>query len=150
MRDLRVRVVDDPKPSLIGALAELEAKAFGDGGLNRWHLPVFARHGRIYILEGDTGPVGAASLLRGWRDDYAFLFDLVVAKAWRGQGHGRRLLTYVIDELRREGFTKLLLTVADNNEQASRLYGGLGFVPEAFYPHEYGKGHDRWLLGLKL
>lgn len=80
--------------------------------------------------EIDGSPAGAA-----WTriiDDYAHLDDetpsLAVAlfPPFRGQGIGTRLLIFLFDELRRNGFLRVSLSVQKENP-AYRLYCRLGF-----------------------
>ncbi len=57
----------------------------------------------------------------------AHITQLCVARAYRGQGLGRRLLEHCVDQLSRMGFTAITLTVTEANHQAVRLYEELGF-----------------------
>ena len=60
-------------------------------------------------------------------DHVAHITQLCVARAYRGQGLGRRLLEHCVDQLSRMGFTAITLTVTEANHQAVRLYEELGF-----------------------
>jgi ribosomal protein S18 acetylase RimI-like enzyme len=51
--------------------------------------------------------------------------------AYRGQGHGHRLLQACIAMAAAQGITRIELEVRVDNVHAIRLYERVGFVPEA-------------------
>ena len=55
------------------------------------------------------------------------LHDIVVDPARRGQGVGRMLLDATIAELRARGAPRVVLSTADRNEAAQRLFARAGF-----------------------
>lgn len=65
-----------------------------------------------------------AYLVRG---DEAFIYNVVVTKAWRGTGVSNRLLSYMHLEAERRGKRRVLLEVAANNTPAIRLYRRHGY-----------------------
>ena len=148
--DLKVRLIKTPEPEVIAAVATLEAQAFGRGGLNEWHLPVIARYGRLYVLESGTRILAAASLIKGWTVRGAYLIDLVVERELRGQGCGRLLMEQVVDRLKKEDISFLELTVAKDNISAINLYHLLGFEKTDTRLNEYGPGHDRLAMSVKI
>lgn len=150
LSNLTVKIIEQPDPEMIARVAALEEEAFGRGGLNEWHLPVIARHGRLVVIIEDERVVGAASLLRDWVGRSAFLFDLVIAGDVRGRGRGRLLLEGVIENLRNDGVERLELTVAPDNKAAVDLYAQVGFTRTGVLADEYGRGQDRLTMALTL
>jgi GNAT superfamily N-acetyltransferase len=57
------------------------------------------------------------------RVTFAWLCDVVVDEAWRGQGIGHRMVGAVVEELRAMGVPRIVLTTRD----AHRVYADLGF-----------------------
>jgi GNAT superfamily N-acetyltransferase len=57
------------------------------------------------------------------RATFAWLCDVVVDKAWRGQRIGHRMVGAVVEELRAMGVPRIVLTTRD----AHRVYADLGF-----------------------
>jgi len=147
---LKVRLVSEPEPKIIAEVAALEARAFGRGGLNEWHLPVIARYGQLYVLESKTGVLAAASLIKDWRGGGSFLIDLVVDHELRGQGCGRLLMERVVDRLKKDGLAFIELTVAKDNISALNLYHQLGFKKKDIRLEEYGPGEDRLVMNLEF
>jgi len=150
MSNLTVKILEQPDSEIIAAVAALEEEAFGRGGLNEWHLPVIARHGRLVVIIEAERVIGAASLLKDWAGNSAFLFDLVIAGDVRGRGCGRYLMEKTIENLRNEGFKRLELTVAPDNNAAVDFYERLGFERTGLLPGEYGLGQDRLAMTLTL
>ena len=57
------------------------------------------------------------------------LYDIVVDPAHRGQGVGRMLLDATIEELKARGAPRVVLSTAERNEVAQRLFDRAGFRP---------------------
>lgn len=74
-----------------------------------------------YTMEDGT-PAGEVRLL-GVRSD------------WRGRGLGRAVTAWGVDELRHRGAATVVLAVEGRNEDALRLYRGLGFRFAVEWPH---------------
>jgi ribosomal protein S18 acetylase RimI-like enzyme len=55
------------------------------------------------------------------------LYDIVVDPAYRGQGIGRMLLDATIAALRERGEPRVLLSTAEQNDTAQRLFARAGF-----------------------
>lgn len=58
---------------------------------------------------------------KGWVE------DVVVDKAYRGRGIGRKLMEKLVDEGRKKGLSEILLFSADKRIEAISLYKSLGF-----------------------
>jgi|SRR5690554_371752 len=58
---------------------------------------------------------------KGWVE------DVVVDKAYRGRGIGRKLMEKLVDEGREKGLSEILLFSADKRIEAISLYKSLGF-----------------------
>ena len=57
------------------------------------------------------------------------LYDIVVDPAHRGTGVGRRLLDAALTWLAAHGAPRVVLSTAEQNESAQRLFAGAGFRP---------------------
>ncbi|HEX3527297.1 MAG TPA: GNAT family N-acetyltransferase [Thermoanaerobaculia bacterium] len=55
------------------------------------------------------------------------LYDIVVAPAHRGQGVGRLLLDATLEALQAQGAPRVVLSTAERNEPAQRLFARAGF-----------------------
>ena len=73
------------------------------------------------------GMVGVERETRAKNRHKAKVAGMYVAPELAGQGVGRQLLDALIAHCRREGLVSLVLTVTEGNEQARRLYEGVGF-----------------------
>ena len=108
---------DEPIPE-VGLLAERVAE-------------FIERDEAIFMLVG-TGPDGVAeirfrpSIMTGELD--AYLEELYVAPAMRGQGLGRALLDGAMDAARQRGATHMDLGTSEDDEAARGLYESAGFT----------------------
>jgi ribosomal protein S18 acetylase RimI-like enzyme len=88
------------------------------------------------LVERGGVAVGTVRLTR--HGDTAGVYGFAVDPSVQGQGIGRDVLGRVCRQLVDEGYARVTLEVATDNEQALGLYTSTGFVPEA--------GEDYWLL----
>lgn len=89
-------------------------------------------HATVLLATDDAGgPVGVAVLRLQpslWSDALeAYLAELYVVPARRGQGFGRELLTAVLDTSREAGADYAYLITSEDDVQAQRAYEAAGF-----------------------
>lgn len=137
---------------VIERLIEIEAEAFGSGGLNVWYIEPLIRHGRVYIYRSGNQIQGLANYMLDWDNPKnAYMVGVSVAKEARGQGIGSKLLQESFAALRKENIEEVELTVDPDNTAAVNLYEKkLGFLVTDFRHDEYGKGKGRLIMKLNL
>lgn len=92
------------KPDVVILVAELDGEVVG--------YTYAAVEGFDYMAL--RGPAGA-------------LHDIIVDPSHRGRGVGRMLLDETLEELERRGAPRVVLSTAERNEPAQRLFAGAGF-----------------------
>ncbi|HLY86455.1 MAG TPA: GNAT family N-acetyltransferase [Gaiellaceae bacterium] len=106
------------------AAADLE-RLFPDG------LP--ASEQLVFVLEADGDAVGELWLAE--REDMGqrilFVYDIHVAEAHRGRGHGKAAMLLAEEEARRRGVERVALNVFGRNTTARSLYRSLGYEENA-------------------
>ncbi|MDR3602937.1 MAG: GNAT family N-acetyltransferase [Desulfosporosinus sp.] len=144
-----VRTMD---PEIIARLVQIETEAFGQGGLNVWHLEPLIRHGRVYVYRLHNEIVGLVHYMLDWdRPQKAYMVGVSISKELRGQGIGAKLLKESFDALAKETIEEVELTVDPNNLVAVKLYESkLGFLVTDFKQDEYGEGEARLIMKLVL
>lgn len=91
--------------------------------------------GRLFVLRVDGGVAGMANALitvstaRG--APVLLLEDVIVSRAHRGGGHGRRLVGHVLDWARAQGMERVTLLADQDNAPALAFYDRLGFEKSA-------------------
>lgn len=113
-------------PSDLDEVVALEALAFPIPWSRSSFADELARpHARSFVLREGAALVG---YLVAWvLFDVAELLVVAVQPDHRGRGHGRRLVTHLLDVARREGATRVQLEVRAGNLAAIALYAQLGF-----------------------
>ena len=145
--DLRLERITEPDLELLRALGEFDREAFGETGLRGFDIGVFCRLGVVCVAWSGDDLVGSCQLLRTVDEpDMLWIFGISIRPAWRGRGHGTRLLELVIAELPSLGADGLLLTVDPGNAAARAMYRRAGFADERFIPDFYGPGEHRWKM----
>src|SRR5688572_9717104 len=144
LRAIRLRALADA-PDAFGTTLE-EAAA--------WPADMWSQQLRdlaTFVAVEDGLDIG---MVRGMRDDTrtdtAWLISMWVAPTARRRGIGDALIDIVIDWARSNGFSRLLLDVADDNAPAIALYARKGFQPNGEVgalppPREHVREHQREL-----
>lgn len=143
-----VELVTEIEPKLLERLVELETEAFGDGGMNEWHLVPVIRHGRVFVSKENGLVVGEVQYMLDWSNPkLAYLNGVAVASAARGKGIGTKLLAESIQSLFNDKIDSIELTVEAGNVSATKVYREkLGFEVTDFRKNEYGPGQDRLVM----
>jgi ribosomal-protein-alanine N-acetyltransferase len=132
-------------------LASREREIHQDCGFRQWDLPIFAEHGRNYVIEADGEFAGTAQAVRDWEDPATvYLAGFGLIEKWQGQGLGAAFLAEMINMLKAEGIRAVELTVRPDNAAALKIYGDAGFETIAEHPGKYGCGEDRLVLRLEM
>lgn len=93
-------------------------------------------------------PVGFA-LVAGTLDERELL-SLGVVPAYRRRGIARGLIEAVFERVRAEGVTRLYLEVAEDNDDARRLYRALGFEAVGRRPGYYARRNEPAVAAITL
>jgi GNAT superfamily N-acetyltransferase len=87
----------------------------------------------VFVIEADGEPVGELWLAE--REDMGqrcfFVYDIHLAEAHRGRGHGKAAMLFAEEEARRRGIDRVALNVFGRNTVARRLYQSLGYEENA-------------------
>ena len=96
----------------------------------------------LLIGEPEVGFVQTRFRLSVWtgRED-AWLEDLFVEEAARGEGYGRTLVEAAVERARSRGCDRIQLDVNEANKGAYALYESLGFQP-IHNPDKWGTSRD--------
>ncbi|MBP2638566.1 MAG: GCN5-related N-acetyltransferase [Firmicutes bacterium] len=145
-----VELVAEIEPKLLERLVELEREAFGDGGMNEWHLVPVIRHGRVFVSKDNGIVVGEVQYMLDWDNPgLAYLIGVAVAGEVRGKGVGTTLLAESMQRLFDDKIDSVELTVEAGNVAAIKVYQDkLGFEVTDFRKNEYGPGQDRLVMVL--
>lgn len=96
-------------------------------------------HGDLYCLKEDTGKIlgciakdrdEAVDRLNCWNKEYepaAEIARLVIAKGFENQGLAKKIITCMMDEMKRRGFRGIHYLVDKENTPAMRSYRNLPF-----------------------
>lgn len=133
---------------LLVELESLEKYIFKDAALNRYHLPVIARYGFLFVLFKDNKIIGQASFIQN--NKRIFLVGLWIKEENRNKGMGRFLLSKCLTELKEAGLKTVELTVDKKNSNAVKLYEANGFKKIEKMPSFYGPGQPRLLFKANL
>lgn len=92
-----------------------------------------APNAAVFVADDNSEVIGYAYVAAESYDYMALrgpagaLYDIIVDPAHRGQGTGRRLLDATLAELEARGAPRVLLSTAERNAAAQRLFESAGF-----------------------
>jgi GNAT superfamily N-acetyltransferase len=115
--------IREAEPDEIEALIPILLQAEGSEGALRWSLAKLSDV--IYRAELGGQLVGAATMQ--WRDDPCELIELAIAPERHGQGLGRQLVAWLLEEARRRGKRQLLVGTANASIGNIAFYQKCGF-----------------------
>jgi len=87
----------------------------------------------LLVAESDAHVIGYAyAAIEGYdwmslRGPAAVVHDVVVDPGYRGRGVGRLLLSATLSHLKSRGAPRVVLSTAQRNDRAQRLFEGMGF-----------------------
>lgn len=145
----KLRAMQDADLAAVTAI-EVSAYAFP------WTFGIFrdclrAGYG-CWVLERSDGELIAYAVLSVAANE-AHVLNICVAPAEQGGGHGRRLMTRLLDVARWHRAERVYLEVRPSNPRAIALYQSLGFAEigrrPRYYPAEGGR-EDAIVMGLEL
>lgn len=91
--------------------------------------------GRLFVLRIDGKVAGMANALitvsTAQGAPVLLLEDVIVSRAYRGGGHGRRLVEHVCAWAQAQGMARVTLLADQDNAPALAFYAQLGFEPSA-------------------
>ena len=104
------------------------------------------REGRKYwIAEDKDAPGKMAGYTFIWDTDKSVVwFGIAVADEWHGKGVGTKLIRFVIDYCKENGYHGILLSTLYENKSAQRLYEKNGF--EKIGKHRDGEKEYLYIL----
>lgn len=104
--------------------------------------------GDLMVFEDSDGIIGVCNVTR--RDHrlkhVAYIGSLAVRQDCSGWGVGRAILTTVLNMLKDEGFRRVELFVASDNERAIGLFHSFGFTIEGTLRGYFSRGASKELF----
>ncbi|MGW0764354.1 N-acetyltransferase family protein [Streptomyces sp. NPDC002671] len=145
--DQRIRkIVESDLPEVL----RLDQEAFPEGPYPYFALRQFhdALGDHLLVVDGGDGLRGYVLATPPHRAR-SWILSLIVGHELRRNGVGRALMTEMLQQLRKEGASEVLLTVDPANESAVTLYRHLGFAPWGLPQEDYfGPGEPRLRMRL--
>lgn len=123
-KDLKIRAAT---PKDMNTILELDSICFGVQQNSHLRMMEFFNEvdNKILLLEKNSMPIGKAHI--HIYKNYARLTDICIAPAHQGKGYGKFVIASAINYLRKQHINKILLEVEAKNENALKIYKGLGF-----------------------
>lgn len=113
------------------------------------HIACQPHQDKYYIALLNNQIVGL-SMLRGWDEGFSVpSFGIMVDRRFHGQGIGKRLLEYTLEEAYKMNCERVRLSVYASNAGAIRLYESVGFREDSRQQVMVGQEHDEKIVMTK-
>jgi ribosomal protein S18 acetylase RimI-like enzyme len=144
VEELRMLFSDNCVPAVTAAFDPFELTAEAAR-----RIALEPRRDEYFVARGPDGLV-AMSMLRGFDEGFEVpSFGVFVDHRHHGEGIGRRLTTWTVEEARRRGHPAVRLSVYASNVGALGLYRSLGFEERERNPVARAGGKDEKILMTK-
>ena len=137
-------------PALLEQLAAYGSESLADAALDEWMLPVVARFGFLFVTRVAGEIAGSAQIIRCLEEGDLYMDIFYIRPAFRGRGYGSRFLAGILEQLPRERFLRLLVTVDPRNSRGMSLFEAAGFSEVDRLDDYYGYGRHRLLMAASL
>lgn len=99
-----------------------------------------------FIIESDENIIGF--LMGGYTaiPKRAHILSIAVLEEFRGQGLGRKILTYFLNSIRKLGYLSVKLEVSIDNNKAIKLYEEFNFKIDSKIRKYYQDDSDAYLM----
>lgn len=135
----------------IDSIINLECELFGDGGLNIWAIQPLCEYQMVYALIDSYVRAYAIILSKVGDSETVYVFSFGVSPKEQGKGIGKLLLSELIVKMKELAFSKLELTVSQENQIALNLYKSkMQTLSTSFIKSCYGDGEDREKILFKI
>lgn len=148
--ELAVRRLTHLDPALLKQLSQYGEEALGESALDEWMLPVIASCGLLFVGKIGEEIVGTAEIIRCLEGRDLYLEGFYIRGEYRRCGYGKALLNSIKNLVAKEGYERLLVTLAPENEAGLHLYQSTGFTEIDYLPDHYGSSRHRLLLQYDL
>jgi ribosomal-protein-alanine N-acetyltransferase len=125
----------------VEAMAQLESRASAYPWSETQYREALLAGNQGWGLEQQDKLIGCALTMSVL--DEAELLNLLIEPQQQGQGLGKTLLQYLMQQLRQQGIARLLLEVRASNQRARALYQHTGFRETGLRKHYYRSDDGR-------
>lgn len=136
----------------LASIMLLEWKLFGKDawGFNTFEKYISSNKHSFPVIYYDNVLIGFGLSYLGTKKSPAHIYDLGIAKKFRGFGLGKKIINYLVGESIKIKTKSIKLEVAKNNINAKSLYDSLGFKEYALLKNYYGHNKHAVQMSLEL
>lgn len=121
-----------------------EEEIFGKAGVGQYNISPFTKYGRTYAIYNDKDIISVIEVLQC--NKLSYIYGVSTNKSYQNMGYAKKLLTFVINDLKISNFEFIELTVTCTNEKAIKLYQSFDFKIKELLENEYFDNEKRYLM----
>lgn len=126
-------------------IVEMENLLFGDASIGNYNIKPMAKYGQVYVILNGADIVSVIEVMSSFDRELAYIYGVCTNASYQNKGMANKLLTYVLDELKKYEIKKVQLTVGIDNIIAQKLYSKFNFKIKENLKDEYRDGEERYL-----
>lgn len=124
---------------------------FGIASIGNFNISPISKYGLTYIMLRDEeyknieDIMGVVEIMPSFDRELAYIYGFSIAPNYRNKGYSKKLMQFIINELKKMGIKKIELTVDKDNIIAQNLYKKFDFFEIEKLENEYGDNIERYL-----
>ena len=126
-------------------IVEMEDLLFGEASIGNYNIKPMAKYGKVYVILNGVDIVSVIEVMSSFDRELAYIYGVCTNVSYQNKGMANKLLTYVLDELKKYKIKKVQLTVGIDNIIAQKLYSKFNFKIKEKLKNEYRDGEERYL-----
>ena len=126
-------------------IVEMENLLFGDASIGNYNIKPMAKYGKVYVILNGADILSVIEVMSSFDRELAYIYGVCTNASYQNKGMANKLLTYVLDELKKCKIKKVQLTVGIDNIIAQKLYSKFNFKIKEKLKNEYRDGEERYL-----
>ncbi|QXW66108.1 GNAT family N-acetyltransferase [Streptobacillus moniliformis] len=130
---------------MLYSIVELEDIIFEGASIGNYNIKPMAKYGRVYSLIKGKEIVSVIEVMSSFDREIAYIYGLFTNTKYQNQGMAHKILSLVLEELKKIGIKKVQLTTGVNNTKANKLYLDFNFYIKELLEDEYKDGEKRYL-----
>ncbi|CAM3248313.1 GNAT family N-acetyltransferase [Streptobacillus ratti] len=130
---------------ILYSIVKLEDIVFEGASIGNYNIKPMAKYGRVYALLKGKEIISVIEVMSSFDREIAYIYGLFTNTKYQNQGMGHKILSLVLEELKKIGIKKVQLTTGIDNIRANKLYLDFNFYIKELLEDEYKDGEKRYL-----
>lgn len=141
---IKIERLNAKDKNLLKRIYLYEEKIFGKAGVGQYNISPFTKYGRTYAIYDEIDVISVIEVLQS--NDTVYIYGVSTNLKYQNMGYAKKLLNFVLNDLKKNNFKFVELTVTIENIKAIKLYESFEFKVKEILENEYFDNKKRYLM----